>query len=84
MDETSLNLLKVVEDRDIAVKELSQRLEGYHTVARGLLDEINSNLVSGQTSSVGGNFDFYEIKVGKLVRRTDLLENSSLNQYLNK
>ena len=44
---------------------------------------MNYNLVSGQTSSVGDNFDSYEMKVGKLVKIIDLLE-SNLNQYCNK
>ena len=44
---------------------------------------MNYNLVSGQTSSVGDNFDSYEIKVDKLVRRIDLLANK-WNHYCNK
>ena len=43
------------------VKELSKRLEGYYIVTRVLLEQINSSLVSGQTFSVGDNFDPYEI-----------------------
>ena len=37
MDETTLELLKVVEDKDLAVKELSNRLEGFYTVTRVVL-----------------------------------------------
>ena len=48
-----------------------------------LLENISYNLVSGQTSSVGDNFDSYEIKVDKLVRRIDVLENG-LNQHFDK
>ena len=73
----------MTEDRDIAIKELSKQLTGYSTCTRFLLGNINCNLVSGQTSSAGDNFDSYEIKVGKLVRRIDLLE-SNLKQYFNK
>ena len=39
-----------------------------------LLEHINYNLVSGQTSSVGNVFDSYEIRIDKLVRIIDLLE----------
>ena len=83
MDETTLKLLKVIIDKDIAIKELSKQLTGYYTCTGALLEQINYNLGSGQTSTVGYSFDPYEIKVDKLVRRTDLLE-SSLNQYSSK
>ena len=82
MDETALKVLKVAEERDIAIKELSNRLEGFCTCTRVLSEKINSNLVSGQVSGVEDNFGSYEIKVEKLVR-IGLLENS-LNQYFNK
>ena len=80
MDETTLNLLKVIEDKDIAIKELSNQLTGYYTCTRVLLERINSNLVESQISGVDDNFGSYEIKIGKLVRRIDLLE-FNLNQY---
>ena len=79
-DETTLNLLKVIEDKDIAIKELSNQLTGYYTCTRVLLERINSNLVESQISGVDDNFGSYEIKIGKLVRRIDLLE-FNLNQY---
>ena len=47
-----------------------------------MLERINSNLVESQISGVGDNFDSYEIKIDKLVRRIDLLE-SNLNQDFN-
>ena len=77
MDETILELLKVIEDKGIAIKELSKQLTGYSIVTRVLLD-INSNPVSGQTASVGEYFDSYEIEIDKLVR-IDLL-GLNLNQ----
>ena len=80
MDETTLNLLKVIEDKDIAIKELSNQLTGYYTCTRVLLERVNSNLVESQISGVDDNFGSYEIKIGKLVRRIDLLE-FNLNQY---
>ena len=57
MDETTLKLLKVAEEKNVSVKELSKRPEGYYTVTRVLIEKINYNLASGQTSSVGDNFD---------------------------
>ena len=52
-------------------------------MARHLLERINSNLVESRISGVDDNFGSYEIKTGKLVRRTDLLE-TNLNQYFHK
>ena len=75
MDETTLKLLNIIEDKDTSIKQLSKQLTGYYTCTRVLLEINNYNLVSGQTSSVGDNFDSYEIKVDKLVRRIDLLAN---------
>ena len=63
LDETALKLLKVIGESDIAVKELSNRLEGYYTCTRVLLERINSNLVSGQVSGVDDNFGSYAIKM---------------------
>ena len=40
MDETTLRLLKVIEDKDSSVKDLSNRLEGSYTVTRVLLERI--------------------------------------------
>ena len=39
LDETALNLLKVIEERYTAIKELSNRLEGYFTCTRALLEK---------------------------------------------
>ena len=83
MDETSLELLKVIEEKGITIKELSSRPEGFYACTRVLLERINYKLVSGQVSSVEGNVGSYEIKVDTLVRRVDLLEND-LNQYVDK
>ena len=34
LDDTALKLLKVIEEKDISIKELSNRLEGCYTCAR--------------------------------------------------
>ena len=39
MDETSLRLWKVKEERYVAIKDLSNQLTGHYTVARVLLDK---------------------------------------------
>ena len=83
MDETTLELSKVIDEKGTAIKELSNRLEGYYTCTRVLLERINSHPVESQISGVDDNFDSYEKKFDKLVRRIDLRE-SNLNQYCNK
>ena len=82
MDETTLRILKVIEEKYIAIKGLSNRLEGYYTVTRHLLERIHYNLVENQISSVEDNVGYYDIRIDKLVRRNDLLE-TSLNHYCN-
>ena len=83
MDETTLIILKVIEEQYIAIKKLSNQLTGYYILTRVLLEQINSNLVSGQISGVEDYFGSYEIKVDQIVIIIDLLE-SNVNQYLNK
>ena len=74
---------KVIEEKYFAIKELSNRLEGYYTCTRVLLERINYKLVEHQRSSVEDNVGSYEIKVDELVRIIDLLE-SNLNQYFHQ
>ena len=69
LDETSFKLLKVVEEKDTAIKALSNKLEGYYTCTRFLLEKLNPNLIASQTVGVDDNFDSYEKKIDKLVRR---------------
>ena len=65
------------------MKALSNKLEGYYTCTRFLLERINSNIVENNISGVASKFAPYEIRIGKLVRRIDLLE-SNINQLFNK
>ena len=81
-NETILNLLKLIEDKDVSIKQLSNKLEGYCTCTIFLLERINSNIVESQLSDVDSNFDSCEIEIDKLVRRVDLLE-PNLSQYFN-
>ena len=47
-DDTTLKLLKVIEETYTAIKELSNRVEGYYTCTRFLLEQIHSNIVESQ------------------------------------
>ena len=69
LDETALKLSKVIEERNIAIKELSNRLEGCYAATRVLLERINPNLVSGQAPGVDDNVGSYEIKTSKLIKK---------------
>ena len=80
MGETTSELLKVIEETDTTIKELSNRLECYYTCTRFLLERINSNPVETQLSGVDDNSDSYENKIDKLLRRIDLFE-TNLNHY---
>ena len=40
MDETTLKLSKVIEDKDIAIKELSKQLTGYYTCTKAFIEKI--------------------------------------------
>ena len=48
VDETILKLLKLVEEKDKAIKELSGKIEGYSTVTKFLLERLNHNLVEAR------------------------------------
>ena len=37
LDETAFELLNIIEEKDTAIKELSNRVEGYYTCTRCLL-----------------------------------------------
>ena len=78
MDELKFDvkLLKVLQDKDLAVEALARKLEGYGTCTRFLLERINSNIVEIQISDAGSNFDYYEVHIDKLVRRLNLLEDN--------
>ena len=77
LDANTLKLSKVIQDKDLAVEALARKLEGCTTCIKLLLERTISNIVEHQISGVDSNFDSYEIKVDKLVRRIDLLESNS-------
>ena len=80
VDAITTKLLKLVEEKDNKINELKSRIEGVGTKLQYLLERLNISVVESRISSVNNNFDAYEIKLDKLVRRIDILENN-LNQY---
>ena len=73
-------LIKINEEKDKAILELKGRIDGVGTKLQYLLERLSISVVEGRISSVNHNFDAYEIKLDKLVRRLDILE-QNLNQY---
>ena len=73
-------LLKLVEEKDNKINELKSRIDGVGTKLQYLLERLNISVVESRISSVNHNFDAYEIKLDKLCRRLDILE-QNLNQY---
>jgi len=74
-------LLKLVEEKDKAILELKSRIDGVGTKLQFLLERLNISIVEGRISNANNNnFESYEIKIDKLVRRIDILE-QNLNQY---
>ena len=80
VDPIITKLLKLVEEKDKAILELKVRIDGVGTKLQYLIERLSISVVEGRISSVNHNFDAYEIKIDKLCRRLDLLE-QNLNQY---
>ena len=81
VDETILKLLKLVEEKDIAIKELSGNIEGYYTVTKFLLERLNHNLVEARIQFASNDFNSFEIKVDKICNRIDMLEQKLIYLY---
>ena len=78
-------LLKLVEEKDIAINQLKSRIDGVGTKLQFLLERLNISIVESRISNVNNNnFESYEIKIDKLVRRLDLLENNLFQYFRNK
>ena len=81
VDETILKLLKLVEEQDIAIKELSGKVEGYSTVPKFLLERLNHNLVEARIQFACNDFNSFEIKIDKVCNRIDMLEQRLIYLY---
>ena len=79
MDPIKMELIKLIEQKDVAINQLKSRIDGVGTKLQFLLERLNSSAVESRLQSVNDNYDAYEIKLDKLVRRIDILENN-MNQ----
>ena len=80
VDPIITKLLKLVEEKDDKIHQLTSRIDGVGTKLQFLIERLNISVVESRVSNVNNNFETYEIKIDKLVRRIDILE-SNLNQY---
>ena len=72
------------EEKDIAINQLKSRIDGVGTKLQYLLERLNISVINSNMSNVNHNFNAYEIKLDKLCRRIDLLEQNLLQYFHNK
>ena len=80
VDQYIMQLKQLIEEKDKAILALRDRIDGVGTKLQFLIERLNSNVIESRLGHVNNNYDAYEIKIDKLCRRIDLLENN-LNQY---
>ena len=80
VDKYIMELKTIIEQKDVAILELRSRIDGVGTKLQFLLERINSNIIESRLSYVNNGYDAYEIKLDKLVRKIDVLE-QNLNQH---
>ena len=80
VDPIITKLITIIEEKDDAILELKGRIDGIGTRIQFLIERLNNSVVESRIASVNNNFDSYEIKIDKLCRRLDILE-QNLNQY---
>ena len=78
-------LLQLDEEKDDKINELKGRIEGVGTKLQFLIERLNISVVESRISNANNNnFESYEIKIDKLVRRLDILESNLLQYFQNK
>ena len=80
VDQYIMQLKQLVEEKDAAIDLLRGRIDGVGTKLQFLLERLNSSVIESRLGNVNNNYDAYELKLDKLCRRIDLLE-QNLNQY---
>ena len=80
IDPIIMEFKSLVEQKDKSILELKSRIDGVGTKLQFLLERLNNNIIESRLRLNNNNYDSYEIKIDKLVRRIDLLE-QNLNKY---
>ena len=84
VDPIITKLLKLFEEKDKAILELKSRIDGVGTKLQFLLERLSISIVESRISNVNNNFESYEIKIDKLCRRLDILEQNLFQYFQNK
>ena len=79
-DPIIMELKQIIEEKDKAILQLRSRIDGVGTKLQFLLERMNSNIIESRLQTVNNGYDAYEIKLDKLVRKIDVLE-QNLNQH---
>ena len=79
VDKYIMQLKQLIEEKDKSIFALRDRIDGVGTKLQFLIERLNSNIIESRLGYVNNNYDAYELKLDKLCRRLDLLE-----QDLNK
>ena len=80
IDPIIMEFKQLVEHKDKSILELRNRIDGVGTKLQFLLERLNNNIIESRLKLNNNNYDSYEIKIDKLVRRIDILE-QNLNKY---
>ena len=80
VDKYIMQLKQLIEEKDKAILELKSRIDGVGTKLQFLIERLKSNVIESRIGNINNNYEAYELKLDKLVRRIDILENN-LNQY---
>ena len=73
VDQYIMEVRTIIEQKDKAILELKSRIDGVGTKLQFLLEKFNSNVIESRLQTVNHNFDAYELKPDKLVRKIDVL-----------
>jgi len=81
IDPIIMELKQLIEQKDHAILELKGRVDGVGTKLQFLLEKINNNIIESRLGNDNiNNYNAYELKLDKLCRRIDVLE-QNLNKY---
>ena len=80
VDQYIMQLKQLIEEKDKSIFALRDRIDGVGTKLQFLLERLNSNVIESRIGNINNNYDAYELKLDKLCRRLDLLE-QNLNKY---
>ena len=81
IDPIIMELKKLIEEKDKSILELKSRIDGVGTKLQFLIERLNHNIVESRIGNDNiNNYNVYELKLDKLCRRIDLLE-QNLNKY---